>query len=47
MRLRLKKWQEWKCLSKAFQDKNVITDNYNTSFFEPSTEDDRLRGYIL
>jgi len=43
----LEKRQEWKDLNKAFQDKDVITDTYNTSFFEPSTEDDRLRGYIL
>ncbi len=37
--------QEWKCLSQAFRDKDVITDNYNTMFFEPKNEEERNRGY--
>lgn len=39
--------QEWKCLQQAFIDRDVITDNYNTWFFEPKTEADRKRGYTL
>lgn len=37
---------EWKCLRQAFRDKDVITDNYNTWFAEPKTEEDRKRGYF-
>jgi hypothetical protein len=39
--------QEWKCLRQAFKDKDVITDNYNTWFAEPTAEEDRERGYFL
>lgn len=38
---------EWKNLRQAFKDNDVITDNYNTRFFEPPTEADRVRGYTL
>jgi hypothetical protein len=37
--------QEWKCLSQAFRAHDVITDNYNTIFFEPTNEEERKRGY--
>lgn len=39
--------KEWKCLSEAFRDRDVISDNYNSHFFEPPTEEDRKRGYTL
>lgn len=37
----------WKDLSKAFEDHDVIIDNYNTRFFFPSNEEDMKRGYTL
>ena len=39
--------QEWKDMSQAFRDHDLIVDNYNTLFFEPKTEEDRIRGYTL
>ena len=39
--------QEWKDMSQAFKDHDLIVDNYNTSFFEPKTEEDRMRGFTL
>lgn len=36
---------EWKDMKQAFKDHDLITDNYNTGFFEPRTEEDRVRGY--
>jgi len=39
--------QEWKDMSQAFKDHDLIVDNYNTLFFEPSTKEDRIRGYTL
>lgn len=38
---------EWKDLRQALKDHDVITDNYNSHFFEPPTEEDRQRGYTL
>ncbi len=35
----------WKCLSQAFRDRDVITDNYNTSFGEQRTDEERQRGW--
>jgi hypothetical protein len=43
----LKDKQEWKDLRKAFEDHDVITDNYNTIFFAPPTPEDRERGYTI
>lgn len=43
----LKATEEWKDMSQAFKDGDLITDNYNTIFFEPKTEEDRQRGYTL
>lgn len=43
----LEKRGEWKDLSQAFRDKDVIVDNYNIYFFEPLTDLDRDRGYTL
>ena len=38
---------EWKSMSKAFEDSDIITDNYNTYIFEPKNDEDRKRGYTL
>ena len=38
--------EEWITLSQAFKNHDLITDNYNTTFFEPKTPEDRERGYI-
>lgn len=38
---------EWKDLGQAFRDRDVITNNLNTTFFPPPTEDDRKRGFTL
>jgi hypothetical protein len=38
---------EWKDMRQAFADKDIITDNHNIRFFEPTTEEDRRRGYTL
>lgn len=35
----------WVKLGQAFRDKLLITDNYNTEFFEPANEAERERGY--
>jgi len=37
----------WKDMRQAFKDKDLITDNHNTRFFEPANEEDRKRGYAL
>lgn len=37
----------WKDMRQAFKDKDIITDNYNTTFFEPTTEEDKIRGFTL
>ncbi len=37
----------WKDLEQAFKDKDIITDNFNTCFFEPANEKDKERGYTL
>jgi hypothetical protein len=39
--------QKWKCMSQAFKDSDLIVDNYNTTFFEPSNDEDRERGFTL
>ena len=39
--------QQWKDMGQAFRDRDIIIDNYNTYFFEPSTEEDRARGFTL
>lgn len=39
--------QEWVDMRQAFRDKDLITDNYNTIFFELETEEDKLRGFTL
>lgn len=38
---------QWKDMDQAFLDHDLITDNYNTIFFEPKTPEDRARGYTL
>lgn len=37
----------WKDLGDAFEDHDVIIDNYNTRFFYPENEEDMKRGYTL
>lgn len=37
----------WKDLRQAFADRDLITDNYNTCFFPPPSDEDRVRGYTL
>lgn len=39
--------QEWKDMQQAFKNRDLISDNYNTCFFEPKTAEDRIRGYTL
>jgi hypothetical protein len=38
---------KWKDMSQAFKDKDLITDNYNTMFTEPKSEEERNIGYYL
>jgi len=38
---------EWKDMGLAFRDRDLITDNYNTYFFEPKTDEERKRGYAV
>lgn len=38
---------QWVSLADAFKAHDVITDNYNTRFAEPLTDDDRERGFSL
>ena len=37
----------WKDMRQAFRDHDLITDNYNTIFFEARDEKERKRGYAL
>lgn len=37
--------KEWKPMSEAFRDKDIITNNYNTEFREPQNEAERQRGW--
>jgi len=37
----------WKDMQEAFEDKDIIVDNFNTCFFEPANEEDRERGFML
>lgn len=37
--------QEWKDMSAAFRDRDLIPDNYNTRFAEPRSEAERAQGY--
>ena len=43
----LEQSHQWKDLGEAFKSHDVITDNYNTVFFEPTNEQDRARGFAL
>ena len=38
---------QWKDMGQAFRDKDLITDDLNSRFFEPENEEDRERGYAL
>lgn len=35
----------WISMSEAFENHDLITDNYNTTFFEPNNEEEKKRGY--
>lgn len=36
---------QWKDMQQAFRDKDLITDDYNSRFFEPTNDADRTRGW--
>lgn len=36
---------EWKCMSQAFRDRDIITDNYNQWFREPKNQEEKERGF--
>ncbi len=38
---------EWIPLSEAFKQKLLITNNYNTEFFEPINNEEKDKGYRL
>ena len=38
---------KWVLLTDAFDNNNLITDNHNVYFFEPTNETDKKRGYCL
>lgn len=38
---------EWKDLQQAFKNHDVLPDNLNLYFFEPVSEEDKQRGYVL
>ena len=37
----------WIDMNTAFENGDIITDNYNRFFFEPTNDEDRKRGYTL
>ncbi len=43
----IEKLKEWKDLNQAFKDKDLITNNYNTYFFEPENDEERKQGCRL
>lgn len=42
----LEKTNEWKDMKMAFANRDIIPDNYNTTFSEPTTEEERERGWF-
>ncbi len=38
---------KWISMTDAFKQKLLITDNYNTHFFEPKDEEEKTRGYRI
>jgi len=38
---------EWKDMDQAFKDHDLITNNFNTCFFEPTNEEDKVRGFSM
>ncbi len=32
-------------MNEAFENHDLITDNYNTEFFEPKNDEEKKRGY--
>jgi len=42
----LEKSELWKDMRQAFQDRDIIPDNYHRWFGEPKTEEDKERGYF-
>jgi len=46
----IEKWTpigHWIPMDEAFKNKDLITDNYNTTFFEPENDEEKKRGYRL
>jgi hypothetical protein len=39
--------EKWMPIGEALKSHDIITDNDNTAFFEPRTQEDRERGYTL
>lgn len=37
----------WHDMGVAFEQHFLITDNFNTGFFEPKNEEDQIRGFTL
>lgn len=37
----------WMDMNTAFREHYLITDNYNSYFFEPKNDEDKQRGYTL
>lgn len=37
--------QAWKCLAQALRDRDIISNNHDTCFSEPRTEEERVRGW--
>ncbi len=37
----------WISMGEAFKNHDLITDNYNTEFFEPKNEEEKKRGYRM
>ena len=36
---------DWKDMNEAFRDRDIIPNNYNSTFDVPETEEDKKRGY--
>lgn len=43
----LEQKKEWKDMSQAFRDHDLIPDNYHEWFGEPTKQEDKDRGYFL
>ena len=43
----LRNKEKWMDMAEAFKSHDLVCDNYFTMFFEPDSEEDRVRGYTL